>query len=86
MDQQETFQPPQHFRDKASIRSMEEYQRLYDEAARDPEKFWGERAGDLHWFAPWTKVLDWSNPPFAMWFVGGRTNVAYNCLDRHLTS
>jgi acetyl-CoA synthetase len=86
MDQQETFQPPQHFRDKASIRSMEEYQRLYDEAARDPERFWGERAGDLHWFSPWTKVLDWSNPPFAKWFVGGRTNVAYNCLDRHLNT
>ncbi len=86
MDQQETFQPPERFRDKASIRSMEEYQRLYDEAARDPEKFWGERAGDLHWFAPWTKVLDWSDPPFAKWFVGGRTNVAYNCLDRHLST
>jgi acetyl-CoA synthetase len=86
MDQKETFLPPDHFRETASIRSMEEYQRLYDQAARDPEKFWGERARDLHWFAPWTKVLDWSNPPFAKWFVGGRTNVAYNCLDRHLTT
>ncbi|MGH9602042.1 MAG: acetate--CoA ligase, partial [Terriglobales bacterium] len=86
MDHTEIFPPPGHFRETASIRSMEEYQRLYDEAARDPEKFWGERAGDLHWFAPWTKVLDWSNPPFAKWFVGGRTNVAYNCLDRHLTT
>ncbi|MCI0354687.1 MAG: acetate--CoA ligase [Acidobacteria bacterium] len=86
MDQQETFEPPDHFRDKASIRSMEEYQRLYDEAAHDPEKFWAARARDLHWSAPWTKVLDWSNPPFARWFVGGRTNVAYNCLDRHLTT
>ncbi len=86
MDQQETFQPPQHFRETASIRSMEEYQHLYDQAAKDPEKFWGERARDLHWFVPWTKVLDWSNPPFAKWFVGGRTNVAYNCLDRHLST
>ncbi len=84
MDHNETFPPPEHFRETASIRCMEEYQRLYDEAARDPELFWGERARDLHWFAPWTKVLDWSNPPFAKWFVAGRTNAAYNCLDRHL--
>ncbi len=86
MDHTEIFPPPDHFRETASIRSMEEYQRLYDEAASDPEKFWGECARDLHWFAPWTKVLDWSNPPFAKWFVGGRTNVAYNCLDRHLAT
>src|SRR5262249_23214101 len=52
----------------------------------DPDKFWAERAHDLHWFAPWTKVLDWSDPPFAKWFVGGKTNVSYNCLDRHLSS
>ena len=86
MDQKEIFPPPDAFRETASIRSMEEYQHLYDQAAHDPEKFWGERARDLHWFAPWTKVLDWSNPPFAKWFVGGRTNVAYNCLDRHLST
>ncbi|MGH9554992.1 MAG: acetate--CoA ligase, partial [Terriglobales bacterium] len=65
---------------------MEEYERLYRAAADDPEKFWAERAQAVHWFSPWTKVLDWSNPPFAKWFVGGRTNVAYNCLDRHLTT
>src|SRR5205807_4690588 len=50
------------------------------------EQFWAEQAKAVHWFAPWSKVLDWSNPPFSKWFVGARTNVAYNCLDRHLAS
>ncbi|HXE89383.1 MAG TPA: acetate--CoA ligase [Terriglobales bacterium] len=85
MDLKETFLPPPHFQETASIRSMEEYERLYAEAQRDPEAFWAERARRLHWFAPWQKVLDWSTPPFAKWFVGGKTNVAYNCLDRHLS-
>ncbi len=85
MDLKETFPPPPHFREKAGIRSMEEYERLYAEAQRDPESFWAERARALHWFAPWQQVLDWSDPPFAKWFVGGKTNVAYNCLDRHLS-
>ncbi|HSA92054.1 MAG TPA: acetate--CoA ligase [Terriglobales bacterium] len=85
MDLKETFPPPPHFQETASIRSMEEYERLYAEAQRDPESFWAERARALHWFAPWQKALDWSHPPFAKWFVGGKTNVAYNCLDRHLS-
>ena len=85
MDQKEIFPPPPEFSSKATIKSMQEYQRLYDAAAKDPEKFWAERARDLHWFAPWKQVLDWSNPPFAKWFIGGKTNVAYNCIDRHLS-
>jgi len=85
MDQKEIFPPPPEFSSKATIKSMQEYRRLYDAAAKDPEKFWAERARDLHWFAPWKQVLDWSNPPFAKWFIGGKTNVAYNCIDRHLS-
>ncbi|HEV2275273.1 MAG TPA: acetate--CoA ligase, partial [Acidobacteriaceae bacterium] len=50
----------------------------------DPEAFWGEVAGDLHWFAPWTKVLEWELP-WAKWFVGGKTNLCYNAVDRHAT-
>ena len=84
MDQNQRFHPPEHFRLKAAVRSLEEYEKLYAAAAQDPEKFWGERARELHWFQPWSKVLDWSNPPFAQWFVGGTTNVCYNCVDRHL--
>ncbi len=86
MDQKELFPPPEHFQKNASVRSMEEYEKLYAAAAADPEKFWAERAREVHWFAPWTKVLDWSEAPFAKWFVGAKTNVAYNCLDRHLTT
>ena len=86
MDQKEIFPPPPEFSSKAYIKSMQEYQRLYDAAAKDPERFWAERARDLHWFAPWKQVLDWSNPPFAKWFIEGKTNVTYNCIDRHLSS
>src|SRR5690242_8203203 len=84
MDQKEVFPPPPEFSKQASIKSLKEYDKLYSAANKDPEQFWAERARDLHWFAPWKKVLDWSNPPFAKWFIGGKTNVSYNCLDRHL--
>jgi acetyl-CoA synthetase len=86
MDQNEVFQPPKHFAERASVRSMADYERLYKAADDDPEKFWGERAKALDWFQPWSKVLDWSNPPFAKWFTGGKLNVAHNCLDRHLNT
>ncbi len=56
---------------------------MWKEAAADLEGFWGKLAGELHWFKPFTKVLEW-NEPFAKWFVGGQTNVSYNCLDAHL--
>ena len=63
---------------------MDEYQRLWDEAAADPAAFWAKLAKDeLHWFEPFTKALEW-NEPFAKWFVGGKTNASYNCLDKHV--
>src|SRR5438034_1122481 len=55
---------------------------IYAEASRNPVKFWEQRARELHWFTPWKKALEWK-PPYAKWFVGGKLNVAYNCLDRH---
>jgi len=65
---------------------MEGYRALYDRSVQDPEGFWGDVASsELHWFEKWTKVLEW-NPPFAKWFVGGKINVSYNCLDRHLST
>ena len=57
---------------------------MYDEAARDRLAFWEKQAERLHWDSPWSQVLDWSNAPFARWFVDGRLNVAYNCVDRHV--
>lgn len=65
---------------------MEMYRQLYDKAKADPQAFWAELAEtELHWFEKWDTVLDWQ-PPFAKWFVGGKLNISYNCLDRHLTT
>jgi acetyl-CoA synthetase len=56
---------------------------VYAEAAADPEAFWARFAAELEWIEPWTTVLDW-RPPHAKWFVGGKLNIAANCLDRHV--
>ena len=64
------------------MKSLEEYEALYRRSIQDPEKFWAEIAAELHWFAPWTSVLEW-NLPWAKWFVGGKINLCYNCVDRH---
>jgi acetyl-CoA synthetase len=79
------FPPPPAFAERARVKSPADYERLYAESVSDPEGFWGKVAGQLHWFRKWDKVLDWQEP-FARWFVGGRTNIAYNCLDRHLAT
>ena len=76
------FPPPPEFSAKAHIRSLAEYEALYKQSIEDPEKFWAGVARDLHWFKPWDKVLEW-NLPWAKWFVGGKLNLSYNCLDRH---
>src|SRR3954454_7455564 len=86
MSDQDVFPPPKHFAEQAHIRSMAEYERLYRAATDDPEEFWAEQAEQLHWFTKWSKVLDWSRPPYAKWFVGGKLNASYNCLDRHLAT
>ena len=79
------FNPPAEFSQKAHIQSVEQYEKLYREAQEDPEKFWGQIANELHWFRKWDKVLEW-DAPWAKWFVGGQTNLSYNCLDRHVTT
>jgi len=85
LHEKRVFPPPPAFASHAHIGSIADYERLYEEAARDPETFWGRIAHDLHWFKPWTKVLDW-DAPWAKWFVGGQLNLSYNCLDRHLST
>ena len=75
------FPPPDEFRAAAVARD----ERIYEDAARDPESFWARLAGELEWSRPWTKVLDWQ-PPHAKWFVGGQLNASVNCLDRHVRS
>ncbi len=76
------FPPPAEFSSQARIKSLEQYETMYRESIEDPEKFWAAAAEELHWFKPWDKVLDW-NLPWAQWFVGGRLNLSYNCVDRH---
>ena len=85
LQEKRIFEPPKDFSAKAHIKSFQEYEQLYTQAEQDPEGFWAGIAKELTWFKPWDKMLEW-NPPFAKWFVGGRTNMAYNCLDRHLTT
>lgn len=58
---------------------------IYDRAHADPLTFWAEQASQLQWSQPWDQILDWQ-PPFARWFVGGRLNVAVNCVDRHVAA
>ncbi len=80
LHEERTFPPSEAFAAQANGTAA-----LYDEAKADRLGFWDAQARDLlHWDQPWTQVLDWSNPPFAKWFVGGRLNVAYNCVDRHV--
>jgi acetyl-CoA synthetase len=76
----ERFEPPEEFREHALIGDPS----VYEEAARDPERWWETQAAELDWFEPWHQALDWSNPPFAKWFVGGKLNASVNCLDRHV--
>lgn len=84
LHEKRSFPPSPEFSAQARIKSMEDYQALYDAAAADPEGFWGDLAEkELEWFEKWDKVLDW-NPPTAKWFVGGKLNISHNCLDRHL--
>jgi acetyl-CoA synthetase len=78
------FPPSAEFAAAAQVKSLADYERLWQQAKDDPEKFWADQAKELHWFKRWDKVLVW-NEPFAKWFVGGQINVCYNCLDRHLT-
>jgi acetyl-CoA synthetase len=78
--EQRRFKPPQGFRAQARIRSLEEYQAQYRRSLDDPDAFWSEVAEELHWFDRWHTVQSW-DPPFAKWFEGGTTNLAYNALD-----
>jgi acetyl-CoA synthetase len=78
-----TFAPPPEFAARARIPSLAEHERLSKYARENPDAFWAEQAERLSWFTKWDRVLEW-NEPHAKWFVGGKINASYNCLDRHL--
>ena len=73
------FPPSDEFSAQANVGA-----KAYDEAATDRLAFWDEQARRLDWSQPWQQTLDWSDAPFAQWFVGGKLNVAANCVDRHV--
>jgi acetyl-CoA synthetase len=81
LDERRVFAPSEEFRRQANASDPG----IYERAARDLEGFWADHARRLDWFSPWSKVLEW-NPPWVKWFVGGKLNVAYNCVDRHARS
>ena len=74
-----SYPPPEHFTTQANARAEH-----YQEAEEDRLAFWAKQADRLSWATPFDEVLDWSDAPFAKWFVGGKLNVAYNCVDRHV--
>lgn len=79
-----SFPPPVEFTEKAVFSSMDQYEEMYRRAKDDRDGFWGEEAKEhLHWFEPFEEVCQWE-APHAKWFVGGKTNASYNCLDRHV--
>jgi acetyl-CoA synthetase len=82
LNETRVFPPPPEFASKAHIKSLAEYDALWNHAKDDPEGFWAEQAQALHWEKPWHTVLDWK-PPHAQWFIGGQLNASYNCVDRH---
>ena len=86
MEEKRKFPPPGEFSEKAHIKSLEDYKKLYKRSIEDPEGFWGEQAQNLEWFKKWDKVMDYSfkDPLYIKWFQGGKINVSVNCLDRHL--
>jgi len=85
MEEKRVFPPSKEFSEKAQVKSLAEYQKFYDRSIKDPAGFWGERAEQIDWFKKWDKVVveDFANAKHE-WFVGGKLNASYNCIDRHL--
>ncbi|HWO90213.1 MAG TPA: acetate--CoA ligase [Gemmatimonadales bacterium] len=81
LEETRVFPPPEQFRAAAHAASS----LIYEQAEQDSQAFWEHWASELEWYAPWSRVLDWK-PPHAQWFVGGKLNASFNCLDRHLRS
>ncbi|MDW7650173.1 MAG: acetate--CoA ligase [Bacillota bacterium] len=81
------YTAPQQFIDQAHIQSMEDYEQMYNHSISDPDAFWAEMAGQLHWFKQWDKVVEYDLAKAEIaWFTGGKLNVSYNCLDRHVNT
>jgi acetyl-CoA synthetase len=87
LEDKQIYEPSDAVKLKAYIKNLEEYQKLYDRSTNDLKGFWGECADQLDWYKKWDKVLEWDfTKPEVKWFLGGKLNASYNCLDRHLNS
>src|SRR5688572_30045116 len=82
LETERTFPPPEEFAKQANANDPA----IYEQADADPEKWWASWADKLEWIEPYEQVLDWSDPPFAKWFAGGKLNASANCLDRHVAA
>jgi acetyl-CoA synthetase len=84
------FEPPQEAKNNSNIlaymksKGFDTYEDFYRWSLQNRFEFWDDMAKELHWFAPWHKTFEWTTKPFFKWYVGGKTNIVYNCLDRHL--
>ncbi|MCA8921807.1 MAG: acetate--CoA ligase [Planctomycetes bacterium] len=85
LNEARVFAPQPEFRAQAYWQDLDAYRAEHERSLQDPEGFWGEVAKELSWFEPWGKVLEW-NLPDAKWFVGGKTNLCFNCVDRQVES
>ncbi len=85
LQEHRSFTPPDEFSQQAHVSSFAALKKLIKKAERDPVAFWEEQARELHWFREWKTALRWKEP-FAKWFVGGKINAAYNCVDRHVAT
>ncbi|MDE3181059.1 MAG: acetyl-coenzyme A synthetase, partial [Acidobacteriota bacterium] len=81
LEEKRVYPPPEAFRKQANLVNSS----VIEQAAGNPEEFWAAEAANLHWFKRWDKVLEWKAPE-AKWFLGGKLNVTYNCVDRHAAS
>ena len=85
MSRNQKFCPSSEFSENAHIGSMEQYEKLYQESIKDPSGFWSKQAERLHWYKKWDDVVDFDFVDANIkWFSGGKLNVSYNCLDRHV--
>ncbi|MEK6680936.1 MAG: acetate--CoA ligase [Nitrospirota bacterium] len=88
MHEERRFPPPKEFSRKAHIKSLKQYKEIYKKSIKNPDAFWSKMAKDeLHWYKKWKKASEWDfTKPSIKWFVNGKLNVSYNCIDRHLNS
>ena len=90
MDEQRVYEPVPKEIANANItaymqfKGFDDYEKFYQWSLANREEYWNDQARELHWFQPWETTLDSSKKPFFKWFVGGKTNIVYNCLDRHM--